>query len=96
MIKRLRSFFSKFQDSGQQPSAAEAEALRIAFKDRYHHFKLLLNANNRALEVMGEIEQALRGRAPFGMQFVRSRCTRRWSRQPMPSRARAAARVSPA
>ncbi len=76
MIKRLRSFFSKFQDSGQQPSAAEAEALRIAFKDRYHHFKLLLNANNRALEVMGEIEQALRGRAPFGMQFVRSRCTR--------------------
>ncbi len=76
MIKRLRAFFSKFQTSGQQPTAAEAEALRIAFKDRYHHFKLLLNANNRALEVMGEIEQALRGSTPFGMQFVRSSCTR--------------------
>jgi pyruvate,water dikinase len=76
MIKRLRTFFSKFQTNGQQPTAVEAEALRIAFKDRYRHFKLLLNANNRALEVMGEIEQALRGTTAFGMQFVRSRCTR--------------------
>jgi pyruvate,water dikinase len=76
MIGRLRTFFSRFQDSGQQRTAAEAEALRIAFKDRYHHFKQLLNANNRALEVMGEIGQALGGSTPFGMQFVRSSCTR--------------------
>jgi len=76
MIKRLRAFFSKFQTGEQQPTAAEAETLRIAFKDRYRHFKMLLNANNRALEVMGEIEQALRGSTPFGMQFVRSSCTR--------------------
>jgi pyruvate,water dikinase len=55
--------------------ALDAEELRIAFRARYHQFKLLLNANNRALETMAEIEEALKGTWPFGMHFVRSRCT---------------------
>lgn len=54
---------------------AEAERLRIAFKDRYHHFKLLLNANNQALQGMADIEHALHGESVFGMTFVRERCT---------------------
>jgi pyruvate,water dikinase len=53
----------------------DAETLRIAFRDRYHHFKLLLNANNKALAIMAEIGEALKGISPFGMSFVRSRCT---------------------
>ncbi|RJR50121.1 MAG: pyruvate, water dikinase [Desulfobacteraceae bacterium] len=53
----------------------DAETLRIAFRDRYHHFKLLLNANNKALAIMAEIGQVLKGTRPFGMSFVRSRCT---------------------
>jgi pyruvate,water dikinase len=53
----------------------DVESLRNAFKARYHEFKLLLNANNRALEIMSEMEEALKGSRPFGMHFVSSKCT---------------------
>ena len=53
----------------------DVDAIRNDFKTRYHHFKLLLNANNKALEIMAEMEEGLRGTKPFGMNFVRSRCT---------------------
>ncbi len=55
--------------------ATEVERLRIDFKARYHNFQLLLTANNRALEIMAEIDEALLGTRTFGMHFVRSRCT---------------------
>jgi pyruvate,water dikinase len=57
-------------------SPRNVDELRLAFQHRYHHFKLLLSANNRALEIMSEMEEMLRGTRPFGMTFVRSRCTR--------------------
>jgi pyruvate,water dikinase len=57
-------------------SEAEAEQLRIAFTSRYHSFRLLLEANKRALATMAEIEETLRGTRPFGITFVRARCTR--------------------
>jgi pyruvate, water dikinase len=53
----------------------DIEGLRIAFKARYYNFKLLLSANNKALEIMAEMEEALRGTLPFGMNFVMSNCT---------------------
>jgi pyruvate,water dikinase len=60
---------------GHDANSAEVQELRRAFQVRYHHFKLLLNANNKALEVMSDIEQALNGGQPFGMSFVKSACT---------------------
>lgn len=72
----VRQYFSRWFQRKKSPlGEADAERLRLAFKDRYHHFKLLLNANNKALQTMADIERALRGADVFGMAFVRDRCT---------------------
>ncbi len=59
----------------QSREPTDVDALRVEFQDRYHSFKLLLNANNKALDIMADIEQALTGGRPFGMAFVRAACT---------------------
>lgn len=71
----LRRLLSRVTSKGRVLSGESVEELRLAFKARYHSFKLLLSANNRALEIMSEMEEALRGTQPFGMTFVFSRCT---------------------
>lgn len=71
MLDLFKRWFSR---SGSV-EAYDAQALRIDFKERYHHFKLLLSANNKALATMADMEEALKGTWPFGMSFVRSRCT---------------------
>ncbi|MFH1724730.1 MAG: PEP/pyruvate-binding domain-containing protein [Elusimicrobiota bacterium] len=71
-----RDLIRRLFGCGEGPGKADVEALRIAFQARYHQFKLLLNANNKALNVMAEIERALTSAQPFGMAFVRERCTR--------------------
>ena len=71
MLDQFKKLFIK----KTAPSAGDAEQLRIEFKERYHSFKLLLNANNRALENMADMERALGGAPPFGMTFVRAKCT---------------------
>ncbi|MCX5879032.1 MAG: PEP-utilizing enzyme [Deltaproteobacteria bacterium] len=70
----LRSLVELFR-RGSKPEPQSPEELRLAFRGRYHLFKLLLNANNKALDIMTEMEEALKGTWPFGMSFVRSRCT---------------------
>ncbi|MCD6298500.1 MAG: pyruvate, water dikinase, partial [Deltaproteobacteria bacterium] len=71
MIDILKGLFPRKQDR----ESFDVEELRTAFKARYHQFKLLLNANNKALEIMAEMEEALRGGRPFGMTFVQARLT---------------------
>jgi pyruvate,water dikinase len=51
------------------------EELRVVFRARYHAFKLLLAANNTALQLMTDLEAALRGKHSFGMTFIRSHAT---------------------
>jgi pyruvate, water dikinase len=74
---RFIGFFKKYLSGKKkdQGDPADADALRIAFKSRYHHFKLLLNANNKALEFMADMERTLAGIHPFSINFVRSKTT---------------------
>ncbi len=76
-MARLTDFIKKFtfKRRSAEVSSADAEELRAAFKARYHNFKLLLNANNKALDIMAEMEQALKGGRSFGMSFIRANCT---------------------
>jgi pyruvate,water dikinase len=73
IAKFLKRFLPGAGAEGELSSAPEA--LRAAFRARYHNFKLLLNANNKALEIMSEMEETLRGSRPFGMSFVRAHAT---------------------
>lgn len=73
IIDRFRRWIAG-EDEAHLPD--DPERLRLDFQARYHQFRLLLAANQRALDLMAEIERALTGTAPFGMTFVRSRCTR--------------------
>ena len=67
----LRKFFP-----GKDALPEEAvESLRLEFKVRYHSFKMLIRANNKALESMADIEQTLASKDPFGMSFIRSHVT---------------------
>jgi pyruvate,water dikinase len=71
----IGGFFKRLFVREQPEETENIDGLRIEFKDRYHSFKLLLSANRKALEIMGEIEEALHGARPFGMTFVRAACT---------------------
>ena len=68
-------FMKGFLPRKGKESKANAEELRVDFRARYHQFKLLLNANNKSLEIMADIERALRLGQPFGMSFVKATCT---------------------
>jgi pyruvate, water dikinase len=71
LFQRLKSLFA-----GKEPEPTlSMEELRAAFRARYHAFKLLLAANNTALQLMTDMEAALRGKHSFGMTFIRSHAT---------------------
>ena len=69
VFKRL---FRKFFPGREAEESPDVDKLRLMFRERYAHFKQLISANNKALEIMAEIEDALQGHRPFGMAFVRS------------------------
>ncbi len=54
----------------------ELAEIRRTFATRFNHFRLLIQANTRAHELMAQMEEALRGFRPYGMHYVRALCTR--------------------
>jgi len=71
----LQSFLKKFFPSQILRSQQDITELQTAFKRQYRNFRSLLTANNNALEIMAEMEQALAMGQPFSMSFVRGRIT---------------------
>jgi pyruvate, water dikinase len=76
-MSKIAGFLKRILSRGrsEQLSAETVEELRAAFAARYHSFKLLITANNKALEIMSDMEKALQGNQPFGLSFVRAGCT---------------------
>ncbi len=75
MRKLLQTLFGWLSKDREPLSDQEAERLLNVFRTRYHDFKLLLAANNKALQLMAEMEVAQGGERIFGMAFVQARCT---------------------
>ncbi|MFC1798789.1 PEP/pyruvate-binding domain-containing protein [Thermodesulfobacteriota bacterium] len=72
---QILNFLHNIFSSNKETDSRGIEDLRLEFKLRYHRFKLLLNANNRALDIMAKIEQALFDGHPFDMSFIRANST---------------------
>ena len=54
----------------------ELAEIRRSFASRYNQFRLLIQANTRAHELVAELEEALRGFKPYGMHYIQALCTR--------------------
>jgi len=70
--ERLRSWLSRRRRHDGGGPDDDGTAL---FRARYHALRQLLAANNKALDVMAEMERAAAGGRVFGIAFVRSSCT---------------------
>jgi hypothetical protein len=71
----LMGYIKRRKEGKLQKAEKEIEAVRLAFTQRYLNFKSLLSTNDKVLEIINELEQALQGRRGFGMSFVRGNCT---------------------
>lgn len=68
-LQRVRNLFQL------TPAVVIDDGQQDLFRARYQSFRRLLSANNAALDIMTELEEASRGHRHFGMHFVRARVT---------------------
>ena len=71
MLDLFKKIFCRISSSG----VCSPEQRQEEFSRCYKGFRSLLTANNNALELMAEMEQALISGQTFGMAFVRGHCT---------------------
>ena len=71
----LKRFFKKRLEGKIRDAERERDEIRLAFTHRYLNFKTLLSLNDKVLEIINEMEQALEDGDGFGMAFVRAHCT---------------------
>ncbi|MGC1404298.1 MAG: PEP/pyruvate-binding domain-containing protein [Thermodesulfobacteriota bacterium] len=71
----LKRFFKKRLEGKIRDAERERDEIRLAFTQRYLNFKTLLSLNDKVLEIINEMEQALEDGDGFGMAFVRAHCT---------------------
>ncbi|MBU1041148.1 MAG: pyruvate, water dikinase [Proteobacteria bacterium] len=76
-MEQRAGFFARIRQAlcGRSGPAPSQEELRTLFARRSQAFARVLEANSKALEIMSELEEALRGRSIFGMSFVRASAT---------------------
>ena len=72
LIQFIKNLFKKKRKEELEESP---DVLRNMFRDRYWRFRALLNANNNTLQIMSDMEHALRESQSFGMSFIRGNCT---------------------
>jgi pyruvate, water dikinase len=71
----IKGYFRRRAEGKVQQAERERQAIRLAFTNRYLNFKTLLSINDKVLEIINEMEEALQGSRPFGIAFIRGRCT---------------------
>jgi pyruvate,water dikinase len=71
----IKAYLKRRAEGKLQRAEREKNAIRLAFTTRYLSFKTLLGLNDRVLEIINEMEQALEGSRGFGIAFIRANCT---------------------
>jgi len=74
-MSRLTDYLRQLLPSSTATSEADLRQLRRAFRARYRTFRRLLDANTEVLQIISDLEALLEGSQPFGMPYVRARCT---------------------
>jgi pyruvate,water dikinase len=73
--RSIKKIFSGKKQKSPTPEKSPDDIIRSLFKTKYWNFKSLLSINNTILEIMSEMELALRGNQRFSMEFIRASCT---------------------
>lgn len=76
IFQHISKLWQRAEPEASPEALAAEQALRQRMADRCQRFRRLLSANKAALEGMAEIEEHLKGTAPYSMSYVRGVCTR--------------------